>query len=210
MDVKTSGLKIVQGEATRDALISAARELFGTRGYSETSLDVIAATAGVTKGALYHHFSGKEELFALVFEAVKRELSSHLAAVLLDADPWMGIVAACRTYIETHTDPTVKRIVLLDARAVLNPEAWRRVDGQWGAVMFRGAFRRAINRGIFVPLPLNTLAMIVTGALAEACLLVADAEDPDAMRNEALNVVVQLLHGLQSTSFVPPSMNEGG
>lgn len=187
------------GEATRDALISAARELFGTRGYSETSLDAIAAAADVTKGALYHHFSGKEELFRLVFESVKRELSSHLVAVLLDADPWMGIVAACRTYIETHTDPAVMRIVLLDARAVLRSEAWRSVDGQWGAVMFRGAFRRAVNRGIVMPLPLNTLAMIVTGALAEACLFVADADDPDAMRDEALGVVVQLLQGLRLT-----------
>lgn len=198
MDVKASPLTGVQGEATRVALISAARGHFGTRGYSETSLDAVAATAGVTKGALYHHFSGKEELFALVFEAVKRELSSHLAAALRDSDPWTGIVAACRTYIEAHTDPAVKRIVLLDARAVLSPDAWRRVDGQWGAVMFRGAFRRAMNRGIFVRLPLNTLAMIVTGALAEACLLVADAQDPDSARAEALTVVVQLLQGLRS------------
>ena len=198
MIVKQSSSQAVQRAATRDALISAARGLFGTRGYAETSLDAIVAAAGVTKGALYHHFAGKEELFGLVFEQVKRELSSQLAAVLPDPDPWTGIVEACRTYIEAHTDPAVKRIVLLDARAVLSSDAWRRVDGEWGAVMFRGAFRRAINRGIFVPLPLNTLAMIVTGALAEACLLVADAEDPDAARGEALTVVVQLLQGLRS------------
>jgi AcrR family transcriptional regulator len=188
--------KAIQAEATREALVAAARGLFGTRGYSETSLDAIAAKAAVTKGALYHHFSGKEELFGLVFEQVKRELSSKLTAVLPDPDPWTGIVAACRTYIETHTDPAVKRIVLLDARAVLSPEAWRRVEGEWGAVMFRGAFRRAMNRRIFVQLPLNTLAMVVTGALSEACLLVADAEDPDAAREDALSVVVQLLQGL--------------
>ena len=69
--------------------------------------------------------------------------------------------------------------------------------GKWGAVMFRGAFRRAMNRGVFVPLPLNALAMIVTGALAEACLLIADAEDPAKASTEALSVVFQLLEGLR-------------
>jgi hypothetical protein len=113
-------------------------------------------------------------------------------------EPWSGIVEACRIYIEVHTDPAVERIVLRDARAVLSPDAWRRVDGQWGAVMFRGAFRRAINRGVSVPLPLNPLAMIVTEALAEACLLVADADDPETARTEALSVVLQLLEGLRS------------
>jgi AcrR family transcriptional regulator len=209
MAVKTSELKVRQGEATREALIGAARHLFGTRGYADTSLDAIVATAGVTKGALYHHFLGKKELFEAVFEQVKRELSSQIASALQSYrnasrpgapsdDPWTGIVAACRTYIEIHTDPAVERIVLLDARAVLSPDAWRRVDGQWGAVMFRGAFRRAINRGVFVSLPLKPLAMIVTGALAEACLLVADAEDPEAAREEALAVVLQLLEGLRA------------
>src|SRR4029450_6323286 len=198
MVVNSNQRRAQQGEATREALIAAARNLFGTRGYAETSLDAIVATAGVTKGALYHHFSGKEELFGAVFERVKRELSAQIAPALQTPDPWTGIVDACRTYIEIHTDPAVERIVLLDARAVLSPDAWRRVDGQWGAVMFRGAFRRAINRGVFVPLPLNTLAMIVTRAPAGGCLLVADAEDPDAARAEALSVVVQLLQGLRS------------
>ena len=88
--------------------------------------------------------------------------------------------------------------MLRDARAVLSPDAWRRVDGEWGAVMFRGTFRQGMNRRVFLPLPLNTLAMIVTGALAEACLLVADAEDQEAARTETLSVVLQLLEGLRT------------
>lgn len=204
MVVKGNLLRAQQGAATREALLVAARHLFATRGYAETSLDAVVAAAGVTKGALYHHYSCKEELFGAVFERVKRELSTQIASALQIyrrdpglEDPWAGIVAACRTYIEIHTDPAVERIVLRDARAVLNPDAWRRVDGEWGAVMFRGAFRRAMNRGVFVRLPLNALAMIVTGALAEACLLVADAEDPEMARTEALSVVLRLLEGLR-------------
>jgi AcrR family transcriptional regulator len=204
MEVNARSLKVVQGEATREALVAAARSLFGAQGYAESSLDAIAAAAGVTKGALYHHFSGKEELFLVVFEEVKRELSSRLTAVLPDPDLWQGILAGCRTYIEAHTDPAVQRIVLLDARSVLSHEAWRRVDSEWGAVMFRGAFRGAVNRGIILPLPLNTLAMIVTGALAEACLLVANADDPDSARAESLAVIEQLLHGLRATDAPSP------
>jgi AcrR family transcriptional regulator len=199
MVVKSRSLKVVQGDATRQALVQTARQLFGSRGYAETSLDAIVAAAGVTKGALYHHFTGKQELFQVVFEEVKRDLSGQLTSVLPDPDSWTGIIKGCRLYIETHTDPAVQRIVLLDARAVLSHDAWRRVDSQWGAVMFRGAFRGAMNRGVIVRLPLNTLAMTVTGALSEACLLVANAADPDAARTEAFMVVEQLLQGLRRT-----------
>lgn len=206
MVVKGQTPRARRGEATREALLAAGRDLFGTCGYAETSLDAVVAAAGVTKGALYHHFSGKQELFEAVFEQVKRELSAQIARALQayrrdpgPEDPWNGIVEACRTYIEIHTDPAVERIVLRDARAVLSPDAWRRVDREWGAVMFRGTFRRAVNRGVMVRLPLNTLAMIVTGALAEACLLVAEAEDPEAARTETLSVVVKLLEGLRTT-----------
>jgi hypothetical protein len=128
------------------------------------------------------------------------ELAAPSRSCSMLASPSPG-VSRSMTYFgiwPIHTDPAVERIVLLDARAVLSPDAWRRVDGQWGAVMFRGAFRRAINRGVFVPLPLKPLAMIVTGALAEACLLVADAEDPEAAREEALAVVVRLLEGIRA------------
>lgn len=208
MVVKHGSPRAQQGAATREALLAAGRRLFGTGGYAETSLDAVVAEAGVTKGALYHHFSGKKELFEAVFVQVKRELSAQIAPALqtyrrdpTPDDPWNGIVEACRTYIEIHTDPAVERIVLRDARAVLTPDAWRRVDEAWGAVMFRGTFRRAINRGVMVRLPLNPIAMIVTGALAEACLLVADADDPEAARAETLSVVVKLLEGLRTTAL---------
>lgn len=89
----------------------------------------------------------------------------------------------------------VRRIVLFDARSVLSHEDWRKVDSQWGAVILRAAFRRAMNRGIIVPLPLDPLAMIVTGALAEACLVVANSDDPASARAEALSVIELLLQG---------------
>lgn len=196
MEVKTRTAKEVQGEETRTFLVEAATTLFGERGYKATSLDAIAAEAGVTKGALYHHFTGKDDLFRTVYETVKRDLSTELTRVLPHPDPWTGLIEACRVYIEGHTDPSVVRIVLLDARAVLNHDVWREVDRQWGAVMFRGAFRRAMNRGVMVQAPLNEVAMLINGALAEACLLVVNSEDPDRAKRETLTVIEHLMRGL--------------
>lgn len=196
--------KVAQGEATRDALIAAARELFGSKGYADTSLDEIVRASGVTKGALYHHFTGKEGLFRVVFESVKQELSRAVAEVQMPPTPWESLLAGCRTFIELHTDPAVQRIVLLDARAVLSWEAWREVDRQWGTVILRAGLRRGMTRGILEPQPLNSLAAILSGALTEACMLVANADDPATARIEAIGIVERLLQGLRVVSESAP------
>ena len=189
--------KVAQGEATRKALVDAARDLFGAQGYAETSLDQIVAAASVTKGALYHHFGGKEQLFGEVFRSVKQELSRVVAAAQWRPDPWTALLAGCRTFIEAHTDPGVQRIVLLDGRAVLSWEAWHEVDREYGTVILRSALRRAINHGLIEPQPLNSLATLLSGALTEACMLVANADDPAAARREAVAIVERLLQGLR-------------
>jgi len=112
--------KLEQGDATRLALLRAGRELFGAKGYAETSLDEIVEAAEVTKGALYHHFANKEELFLNVFEAVKKELGGVVfpPRSLRPDEVWDDLVSRCGAFIDAHTDPSVLRIVLLDARAV--------------------------------------------------------------------------------------------
>lgn len=189
--------KVAQGEATRQALLDAARELFGAQGYAETSLEQIVAAASVTKGALYHHFGGKEQLFREVFRSVKQELSRVVAAAQWNPDPWTALLAGCRTFIEAHTDPRLQRIVLLDGRAVLSWEAWHEVDSEYGTVILRSALRRAINHGLIELQPLNSLATILSGSLTEACMLVPNAEDPAAARREAIAIVDRLLQGLR-------------
>ncbi|HLG00615.1 MAG TPA: TetR/AcrR family transcriptional regulator [Acidimicrobiia bacterium] len=189
--------KAVQGKATRDGLIGAARALFGDRGYAETALDEVVATAGVTKGALYHHFSGKEDLFLGVFRAVKDDLNRQFGDALAEPEPWDDLVRACRVFIEVHTDPAVQRIVLLDAPAVLSAETIQDVDRSSGAVMLRFGLRRAMNRGVIERQPLMTLAAVLSGALTEACVMVARSENPDEARAEAVAVVERLLAGLR-------------
>ncbi|MHB8235781.1 MAG: TetR/AcrR family transcriptional regulator, partial [Solirubrobacteraceae bacterium] len=93
MNVKSK--KVQQGAATRQALLDAARELFGRQGYAATSLDQVVAAAKVTKGALYHHYAGKQELFAAVYEQVKREVTERAATAFLERDPWQNLYAGC-------------------------------------------------------------------------------------------------------------------
>ena len=97
-----------QGDATRLALIAAARELFGERGYAATSLDDVAAQAGVTKGALYHHFGSKSSLFQEIYEQVMHEVSDRVVSVFLDPDHWKAVTEGCQLMIDAQLDPAVR------------------------------------------------------------------------------------------------------
>ena len=110
--------RVAQGMATRVALLQAARELFGERGYAATATEDIVARAGVTKGALYHHFGGKDDLFRAVFEHVSNEVSDEAVVDFLLPDSWQALVLGCNHWVDAHLDPAVQRIALRDARAV--------------------------------------------------------------------------------------------
>lgn len=189
--------KAAQGETTREALVAAGRQLFGAKGYADTSLDDVVRAAGVTKGAVYHHFAGKEDLFLAVYRAVKEDLSRAFGDALAEPEPWADLLRACRVFIEVHTDPAIQRIVLVDAPAVLSGETIQDADRSSGAVMLRFGLRRAMNRGAIERQPLTSLAGILSGALTEACVMVARAEDPERARAEAVSVIERLLHGLR-------------
>jgi AcrR family transcriptional regulator len=195
MDVKSK--KAQQGEATRQALLRSARELFGKQGYADTSIDEVARAAKVTKGALYHHYNGKQELFAAVYEQVKREVSERAATAFLEPDPWEDLCAGCQAMLDAHLDPAVRRILLHDAQAVLDADTIRRVENRYGAVVLRGALRRAIRAHVIRPLPLKTLALMLTGAILEGCMAIAHANDPTQEREDVGNVLTSLLEGLR-------------
>jgi AcrR family transcriptional regulator len=201
--MQTSGMsvkskRLAQGEATRSALVAAARDLFGQRGYSATSIEEIVARAGVTKGALYHHFDDKESLFKAVFEQVEREVSDQAVVEFLQRDSWGALVAGCRLWIDAHLDPAVRQIVLTDARGVLGWDAARAVETRFSAVALRGALRKAMHAGVLERRPLRPLALMLTGALGEACLYVAEAADQDLARAEVAALVADLLAGLRT------------
>jgi AcrR family transcriptional regulator len=197
MDVKGKVDKRAQGQQTRTELIAAGREVFGELGYGATSTEEIVARAGVTKGALYHHFSGKDDLFQAVYEQVELEVAEQVAEVFMAPDPWGALVDGCTLWIEAHQDPAIRRIVLRDARAVLGWDVVRQLDSRFGAVGLRGALRRAMNAGVMQRQPLRPLSLILLGALAEACLYVADTDGAAEAREEVEELIAGLLSGLR-------------
>lgn len=184
--------------ATRAELLRVARQLFGEQGYAATSLDEIVAGAGVTKGALYHHFGDKADLFRAVYEQVKSEVTEQVVEVYLWPDPWESITVGASKWIDAHLDPAVRRIVLQDARAVLSWDTLRDLENRFGAVALRGAMRKSRTAGEFIDAPLRPLALMLIGALGEACLYVADADDPVAARAEVEQVVNQMLKAFRT------------
>jgi AcrR family transcriptional regulator len=189
--------KVVQGRETRAALISAARDIFGIQGFAATNTEEIAAKAGVTKGAIYHHFGGKDDLFCAVFEQVQVEISNRVSSVFVQLDPWEALVGGCELWVDAHQDPAVRQIVLRDARSVLGADVVRDLDMRFGAVGLRGCLRKGMTHRVLERQPLRPLAMMLAGALKEACLYVADAENVDEARAEVSTLITHLLQGLR-------------
>ena len=195
--------RVAQGDLTRAALLQAARDLFGDKGFAETSTDEVVARAGVTKGALYHHFRGKDDLFLAVFEQVQHEASDQAVAEFLNPDSWQALVKGCGLWIDAYMDPSVRRIVMQDARAVLGWDEVRAVENRFGAVALRGALRTAMHAGVFEQQPLRPLSQMLMGALSEGCLYIADAHDPIAARAEVQELIARILE-----AFGIPSPDE--
>jgi AcrR family transcriptional regulator len=189
--------RVAQGDATRAALVIAARQLFGEKGFADTSTDEIVTRAGVTKGALYHHFDGKEDLFKAVFEQVQREVSDQAVAEFLGPDSWEALLKGCSLWVDAHLDPSVRRIVLQDARAVLAWDDVRAIENRFGAVALRGALRKAMHAGVLERQPLRPMALVLLGALSEGCLYIAEADDPRVARTEIGLLIAAILSGFR-------------
>ena len=197
-----------QGDATRLALLAAAREMFGESGYAATSIEDVAARAGVTKGAVYHHFGGKANLFQAVYEQVMREVSDRVVSVFLDPDHWRAVTEGCQLMIDAQLDPAVRRIALHDARSVLSWDVVHLVESRYGAVGIRGALRKAMHGGVIEAQPLRPLALLLAGAISESCFYVADADDPIVAREEVGRLIVRILEGLKVKSDSPARTTE--
>jgi AcrR family transcriptional regulator len=186
-------------QATREALIEAALGLFARRGYARVGTEEIVSRARVTRGALYHHFEDKRDLFRAVHERVERELVERVAARIEGiSDPWELMVAGTRAFLDACDEPAVKQIALTDAPAVLGWEEWREIDTRYGLGLTRAALAGAVEAGVLRPVPLETLSHILVAALAEAAFLIANAEDPRETRAEVEAALLELLEGLKA------------
>ena len=185
-----------RSDATTASLVAAARELFATKGYAGTSLAEITAAARVTKGALYHHFESKRDVFQAVCEAEQKRLTTlQSAAFRAQEDPWAGFKAACEAYLEAAGDPAVHRIMLLDAPGVLGWEGIRELEGEAFAMAATG-IGRAMQAGHLAERPPEPLLDLLFGALGAAAMTIARAEDREAALAAATRELRRLLDGL--------------
>jgi AcrR family transcriptional regulator len=187
-----------RGDATRRALMQAARELFAERGYAEVGTEEIVARAGVTRGALYHHFADKRDLFRAVHEELEEALVADIGARIMGIDdPWELMVTGVRAFLDACTDPAVMRISLLDAPAVLGWAQWREIDARYGLGLVSFGLQNAIDRGTLRPQAVRPLAHLMMGAMAEAAMVIANAVEPERARAEVEPPLLALLEGLR-------------
>jgi len=190
-----------RSQSTRGALIDAARGLFAEHGYAGVGTEEIVRTAGVTRGALYHHFAGKRELFEAVYEQIEAELAERIAAGALQANaasPLEAMRAGAEMFLQVSTEPEAQRIVLLDGPSVLGWDRWREIAAAHGLGLIEATLQAAIEAAAIDPQPVRPLAHVLMGALDEAAMLVARADDPEAMRAEVGRTLDSLLSGLSA------------
>jgi AcrR family transcriptional regulator len=185
--------------ATRAVLLTAARELFASKGFGEVSTQAIGEAAGVTRGALYHQFADKTELFAAVYEDVEAELVAEVAARIVDEGP-AGALAAmrlgARLFLDVCSAPEIAQIVLIDAPSVLGWERWRAVGVKYGLGVIESMLAQAIAEGAVPQQPVRASAHVLLSALDEAALYVSRAADADLALTEMYTVCDRLITGL--------------
>jgi AcrR family transcriptional regulator len=180
-------LRIERGKTTKDRLILVGYELFGERGYEATSIGAILDAAGMARGALYHHFATKAELFDAVLDRVIGQVADTAAeaaraAALATDDPVDSLRAACASWLNSALDPAVQRIVLIDAVAVIGWERCRELDERHTLGRLRATLRRIARSGRLPPGDVDILAHMVLAAVDETAVLIARAEDPVAAK----------------------------
>jgi AcrR family transcriptional regulator len=197
----TKARRAAQGEATRAALVVAARRLFVEKGYHRTGTEEVVAEAGVgTRGALYHHFADKQALFEAAFLAVEEDLVIEAAKNL--ADPEDGALNQLRQgligFLDASLTPHVQRILLIDGPAVLGWVKWRELESRYGLGAIRAMLERAIDEGdLAVNQPTEALAHLLLAAADEAALFIANAPDQLVARDQGVRALNALLDGLR-------------
>jgi AcrR family transcriptional regulator len=179
-------------------LIAAAQRLFGERGYAAVGTEEIVREAGVTRGALYHHFGGKRDLMEAVYEKTEAELTREIAErAMTGSSPIEAMRAGTEMFLERCLEPEVQRIALLDAPSVLGWDRWREIGSEQGLGLVEASLKAAMEAGEIVEGPVKPLAHVLMGALDEAAMLVARADDPDRMREQVGATLNRLLDGLR-------------
>ncbi|GAA4776696.1 TetR/AcrR family transcriptional regulator [Streptomyces sanyensis] len=196
-DGRAAGRRAEQRAATRRALLGEGRRRFAADGYQGVVLAEVAEAVGVTKGAAYHHFESKAGLFHAVVAEVLEELGARVAAAAeRESDAWEQLRAGCRAFLGAGSDPSVRRIVLVDAPTVMGWEEWRALDEGSSARHLREALSSLVEAGVLARQPVEPLTRMLSGAMNEAALWVARSGSPEALEL-AVGTLDRILDGLR-------------
>ena len=188
--------KAAQTLATKQKLERVARGLFAERGFAGVSAEEIVAKADVTRGALYHHYDGKEGLFEAVVDKVMQEVHAKLAAEAAQMpDPLQALERGIRVFLKVCTEPGVQRILLVDAPAVLGWPKWREMDARYGLGLMKQALAGAMRAGLLRQQDIDILAHVLLGALTEAAMVIARSQNPAKSRKSAEQALTAMISG---------------
>ena len=183
-------------EATRTALLTAARSLFAERGYAAVPAEEVARAAGVTRGALYHHFRDKKDLFRAVHESLEEELVARIGERIAgEQDILALIVLGTDAFLDACEDPSFARIALHDAPSVLGWAEWREIDMRYSLGLITGVLRHGMETGALREQPVEPLGHLIASAMGEAALLMASGTPRDQVRDP----LIALLEGIRAT-----------
>ncbi|MET9214393.1 MULTISPECIES: TetR/AcrR family transcriptional regulator [Mycobacteriales] len=188
-----------RSRTTRAALEQAGRSLFAERGFAATSAEQLVAAAGVTRGALHHHYGDKRGLFLAVLEQIETEATAEIASAVAAVDPddvVAGMTAGLACFLDICGRPEMLRIVLMDAPTVLGWPAFRDFESRHGLGLITGELQRAVDAGLVPAVPVPVLAQLLLSAITEASLIVAHAEDAERARAETQQSLLLLIAGL--------------
>jgi AcrR family transcriptional regulator len=195
MKVKKS--RAARAEVTRDLLLRHARQLFNQKGYAEASTDELVRRARVTKGALYHHFTSKQELYQAVVEETEREVVTRMeAAAEACLDPRERLRTMCREYLDACLDHNLARILVIEAPVVLGWKAWCNIAQANEVAALAKRLSESVAPGNVDREPLETIAQVLLGALTTGARVIATAPDSVAARSQVDETIERLLRGL--------------
>ncbi len=194
-----AGRQAARSEATRTKLIEVGIELFSERGYADVGTEELVDRAKVTRGALYHHFGDKRDLFRAVHEELEQRIVASIGTALQAdprEDPLEALEVAAGAVLDVALDAKIARVTLIDAPSVLGWEEWREIDVRYGLGLTEAVLNAAIESGRIAKQPVRPLAHLLVAAVGEAAIMVATADDPKQARKDVQPAMRSLLYGL--------------
>ncbi len=185
-----------EADRTRESLVRSAWDLFAADGFDNVSAAEIADRASVTRGALYHHFGGKRELFREVAERIFTEQGQRImAAAEAQDEPLESLIAGCRAFVEHSQRPDYHRIVFLDGPAVLGTEGWRELDDRHTTSTLRTALEELADSGLLGAIDIAALTEALSGAMNQLGSWIADMDESEqmAVTERAIRTIGQML-----------------